>query len=111
MAAPALNLQRKARTVPKILRHNGVAIGKERLNQAFEREYAGDHQAWQTSIKDIIDHVLEHFERASASVSKKEGAELTLANYFKNPRLIDDLMAKPVPGHFRNIAARFQERG
>jgi AIPR protein len=92
----------------KILRQNGVAFGKERLNQAFERERAGDQQAWQRSIKDIIDHILGQFKRAAAAVSKNEGAELTLPNYFKNPRLIDELMAKPVVGHPRSIAARFQ---
>jgi hypothetical protein len=94
----------------KILRHNGVAFGKERLNQVLEREYAAEHQAWQASIKDIIDHILKDFARAAAAVSKKDGAELTLANYLKNPRLIDQLMVKPVPGHFRSIAARFQEQ-
>ena len=91
----------------KTLRHNGVAFGKERLNQAFEREYDRDDQAWQAPIKGIIDYVLEEFKRVSA-VSKKDGAELTLANYLKNPRLIDELMAKPVPGYFGNIAALFQ---
>jgi hypothetical protein len=92
----------------KILRQNGIGLGKEKLNQALEAEYAEDHQSWESSIKDIIDHVLEHFKNASASTLKQEGWEITPANYFKSATLIADLLARPVPPHFRKIAARLQ---
>jgi hypothetical protein len=90
----------------KIVRETGIVFGKENLNQILEREYEGDQRGWETLVKGVVDLIDAEFQKASSSVLKHEGTKLTPANYFKNATFIGNLMAKPVPGKLRKIAAQ-----
>ncbi|MBI3798517.1 MAG: AIPR family protein [Deltaproteobacteria bacterium] len=92
----------------RILREGGVHLGKEDVNLALETEYDTDEKVWEVTVKAIVDHVLENFKSASASAVHKDGAPISVANYFKTTSLVGELMTRPIPHKLRSITARFR---
>lgn len=89
--------------VCRILREVGVRLGKEDFNFALETEYEADEKVWEVVVKAIVDHVLENFKRVSASAMRRDGAPVSVANYFKTSSLVGELMTRPIPHKLRSI--------
>jgi hypothetical protein len=59
---------------------------------------------WEKLTKACIDHVLAAFEKESRGYRKREGEELTYANYFKNQGAMDRMLSRPLGTHLRGLA-------
>ncbi len=91
-----------------VLREGGIQFGKETLSESLEDAYDADEGIWDTTVKGVVDHTLEGYEKAGRIALRREGKRLTPANYFKNTTLIAELMERPIPGRLRKIVRHFE---
>ena len=94
--------------VCKILRREGIHLGKQELDGVFAQQYDEDRQGWEAAIKDVVDYILGDVRKAATAAWRREGMRLTPATYFKNTTLVGNLMARAVPGYLRGIATVFK---
>jgi hypothetical protein len=93
-----------------VLREGGIHFGKDTLTERLEGAYEADEGIWDRTVKGVVDHILEAFQKAGRMVLRREGKRLTPANYFKNTTLIGELMERPIPGPLRKIARQFDRK-
>ena len=93
----------------RVLREGGIQFGKVAVTDVLEEQYEADDPIWDRTIKGVVDHTLEAFEKAAASALRREGKTLTPANFFKNATLVSDLMKRPIPAQVRKIVSELKE--
>jgi len=76
------------------------------LRGQWEDYYPSHYNQWHKLTKTCIDHILEAFKKESRRYSKREGEELTYANYFKNQRYVARMLQEKLTADIRQ-SARF----
>jgi hypothetical protein len=56
-----------------------------------------DKKAFHLGVKQLIDHILDHFKANEKKLMASEGRELTFANYFKSKALMGELLGVKLP--------------
>ena len=80
------------------------------FTDALERQWDDDGlwesccKHWDALVKATIDFVHPIYRKEAAGYLKKEGEELTLANFFKNVGYVNKLMQRPLPAALRSNA-------
>jgi len=59
---------------------------------------------WEWVIKSLVDYILSDYKQNHARVRRLEQKELTPANYFKNQKIISELIAGPIPSRVARAA-------
>jgi hypothetical protein len=59
---------------------------------------------WRKFTKACIDHIVEAYRKESRRYSRREGEELTYANYFKNQSYISRMLKSPLSGDIKRFA-------
>jgi hypothetical protein len=71
-----------------------------RLHGQWEDYYPKHYNHWEKLTKACIDHILEAFARES----KREGKELTYANYFKSQGALARMLSAPLGTNIKRLA-------
>jgi hypothetical protein len=66
--------------------------------------YPTHYNQWRKLTKACIDHILVAFKKESRGYSKREGEELTYANYFKNQTYVGKMLKAKLPGDIKQYA-------
>jgi hypothetical protein len=74
----------------------GDAALTAQLFGQWEDYYPTHYNHWENLTKACIDHIIEAFERESRAYSKREGEELTYANYFKSQGALARMLNAPL---------------
>ena len=88
----------------KVIRELNIRLGSETYEQHLNEEYERGSRQWEQLIKQIIDHILVYYKRASVATWQKDRKKLTHANYFKNQTMIKGVMRAKVPKKIVNSA-------
>lgn len=66
--------------------------------------YPEYYKMWRNLTKCCIDHIMEAFSKESRRYARKEGEDLTYANYFKNQGYISKMLESPLGSKIRQSA-------
>jgi len=66
--------------------------------------YPTHHNHWRKLTKACIDQILGAFKKESRGYSKREGEELTYANYFKNQSYMAHMLKAKLSGDIKQRA-------
>jgi hypothetical protein len=75
-----------------------------RLEEQWADYYSTHYQPWRKLTKACIDHILVAFKKDARGYSKREGEELTYANYFKNQSSVARMLKAKLPGDIKRYA-------
>jgi hypothetical protein len=62
------------------------------------------YKVWRNLTKYCIDHIVEALRKESKRYARKEGEDLTYANYFKNQRYISKMLRSPLDSKIKQCA-------
>ena len=82
----------------------GHAAFTDQLQGQWEDWEATYCRLWKDLTKACIDHIRETFKKESTKYSRREGEELTYANYFKNQGYMARLLKAPMSGDMKRCA-------
>ncbi|MDI1336148.1 MAG: AIPR family protein [Lacunisphaera sp.] len=74
------------------------------LHGQWDGYYPKRFKLWRKLSKECIDHILAAFNKESRSYSRREGQELTYANYFKNQTSVARMLKAGLPGEIKRCA-------
>lgn len=74
------------------------------LHGQWEEYYPRHFNLWRHLTKLCIDHIQDAFKREERLSSRREGRELTYANYFKSQSSVARMLARPLPGEIKRSA-------
>jgi hypothetical protein len=74
------------------------------LHGQWEDYYPKHYNNWEKLTKACIDHILAAFEKESRQSSKRDGQELTYANYFKSQGALARMLNSPLGPEVRRLA-------
>jgi hypothetical protein len=89
----------------KALFEAGIGFGKEALNKWLETLWNGGATEWDKPLKALIDIFHEKFKAAQTKVWKKEGKELSVANFVKSRTYMSSLLEVAIPKAIRKALA------
>jgi hypothetical protein len=83
----------------------------EQLRTKWDRpeDYIQDYELWTKLTKACIDGILSAFKKESRRYSKREGDELSYANYFKNQTYVTRMLKTALTGEIKRRAAAVLE--
>jgi len=81
----------------KALFESGISLGKEALNERLEALLKTKATDWDKPIKALVDIIAKKFKVEQARVLKKEGKELSVANFVKSRTHMTNLIATSIP--------------
>lgn len=91
-----------------ILRERRVSLGRDDMEQHLESIYHVDSVKCEKAIKQLVDHINNHYKKANTKSTRQEHIILTPANYFKSRTHITDLLANAIPKSvIKNVAEIF----
>jgi hypothetical protein len=94
--------------VAKALQGAGAAFGDPALTDHLRGQWTDWHpthdRTWKKLAKACIDHILVAFKKESSKYSRREGEELTYANYFKSQSYMSGLLGAPLGGEIKRCA-------
>jgi hypothetical protein len=94
----------------KALFEAGISFGKEALNERLDALWNDGATVWDQPIKALIDIIYEKFTAQKTRVLKKEGKELSVANYVKSRTEISNLLAVRIPKPIKKALASTLEK-
>ena len=74
------------------------------LHGQWKDYYPNHYNLWRKLTKACIDHILVAFKKESRGYSRREGQELTYANYFKNQSSVARILKAELPGEIKRCA-------
>ncbi len=81
----------------KALYEAGISLGKEALNEKLEALRNSGTVEFDKPIKALIDIFCKEYEAEKARIYRKEGKELSVANYVKSRNYIANLLEVAIP--------------
>ena len=76
----------------------------EQLRGQWVEYYPTHYNHWRKLTKACIDQILVAFKKESRGYSKREGEELTYANYFKNQGHVAGMLKAKLTGDIKRFA-------
>jgi hypothetical protein len=76
----------------------------EQLREQWVEYYPTHYNHWRKLTKTCIDQILVAFKKESRGYSKREGEELTYANYFKNQGHVAGMLKAKLTGDIKRFA-------
>ena len=81
----------------KALHEVGTGLGKEELNDRLAELWNSGATEWDKPVKALVDIIYEKYDAEKKRVLRKEGRELSVANYVKSRTCITDLLDVTIP--------------
>lgn len=83
--------------VCKIIKESGLILGGDKYEKLLEREREEPSKHWLAVINSIVDVIRKNYEKCAASISKSEEKPLSIANYFKNRTMVNNVVYALTP--------------
>ncbi len=74
------------------------------LHGQWAKYYHAHHSHWRKATKAGIDHILTVFKKESRGYARREGEDLTYANYFKNQGYMSRMLKTKMPGDIKRYS-------
>jgi hypothetical protein len=74
------------------------------IHRQWAEYYSTHYNRWRKLAKACIDHILVGFKKESRGYSRREGEELTYANYFKNQSFVARMLKAKLPSEIKRDA-------
>jgi hypothetical protein len=74
------------------------------LHGQWKEYYPNNFNLWRKLTKGSIDHIVAAFKKEARQYSRREGQELTYANYFKSQSSVARMLKTRLPGEIKRSA-------
>jgi hypothetical protein len=74
------------------------------LHEQWQGYYPTHFNLWRKLTKACIDHIVTAFKKEARQYSRREGQELTYANYFKSQSSVARMLKTGLPGELKRCA-------
>jgi hypothetical protein len=92
--------------IVRALQESGAKFGSPTLTDHLHQNWPEwvNYKEWKELTKTAFDHILEKYAKEAKAFARKEGEELTYANYFKAQGSVARLLKAPLPGTLKRLA-------